>query len=190
MKIVVNRLTGLVTAVSLVVGNAILAEQVLDMYGIRGHKLITGIVGTLLVILSFAYSMRKRKKMFTAGGMKGWLSSHEWLAIAGTVIIFVHTGTHFHALVPIITLLFMFTTFISGLIGRYVFNEAKGELKQKRDEFKKAGLSEADIEESLSALTIASNALGKWRNVHMPFVSILAIMVIYHSISALYYGGF
>ena len=190
MKIVVNRLTGLTTAIFLMVGNAILAEQVLDMYDVRGHKLITGIAGTLLVILSFTYSMRKRKKVFTAGGMKGWLASHEWLAIAGTVIIFVHTGTHFHALVPITTLLFMFTTFISGLIGRYVFNETKSELKQKRDELKREGLSEAEIEERLSALTIASNALGKWRNAHMPFVSILAVMVIYHSISALYYGGF
>lgn len=190
MKIVVSRLSGLLLTVFLVVGNAILIELVLDMYGLMGHRLLTGIFGTLLVILSFAYSMRKRKKVFKAGGIKGWLYSHEWLSIAGTVIIFVHTGTHLHALVPIITLIFMFTTFVSGLIGKYVFNEAKAELKQKRDEFKKAGLPEAEIEERLSALTVASNALGKWRNVHMPFVSILAVMVIYHSISALYYSGF
>jgi len=187
MKTVIRKFSSLIFTVFLAVSNAILMESLLDSYGITGHRLFTGIVGTLLVIFSFAYSMRKRKKVFAFGGMKGWLASHEWLAIVGTVIIFIHTGTHFHALVPIITLLFMFTTFISGLIGRYVFNEAKGELKQKRDELKKGGLSEAEIEERLSTLTIASNALGKWRNVHMPFVSILAVMVIYHSISALYY---
>lgn len=46
MKIVVNRLSALFITVFLVVGNAILVEQTLDIYGIRGHRLLTGVVGT------------------------------------------------------------------------------------------------------------------------------------------------
>ncbi|MEK7850960.1 MAG: hypothetical protein AAB275_03675, partial [Deltaproteobacteria bacterium] len=60
MKIVVNRLAGLLLIVFMVVGNAILIEQLMDLYGVRGHRLLTGIIGPSLVILSFAYSMRKR----------------------------------------------------------------------------------------------------------------------------------
>lgn len=190
MKIVVNRLSGLLITVFLVIGNTILIEQVLDMYGIRGHRLITGIVGTLLVILSFAYSMRKRKKLFKTGGMKGWLRAHEWLAIAGTVIIFVHTGTHFHGIVAIITLIFMFIAFISGLIGRYVYDNVRVELRLKKEGLKKVGLPEKEIEESLTGLATASEALSKWRIYHMPVISILGVMVFYHAIAALYYGGF
>lgn len=190
MKIVVNRLSALFVSVFLVLGNAILIEQAMDLFGIRGHRLMTGIIGTLLVIFSFAYSVRKRKKLFASGGMKGWLSWHEWLAIVGTVIIFVHTGNHLHAIVPIITLIFMFTAFISGLIGRYVYENVRAELRLRKESFKRDGLSEQEIEESLTSLTIASEGLAKWRLYHMPVISILGIMVIYHAVSAIYYGGF
>lgn len=190
MKIVVNRLTGLIATVFLVFGNAILIEQIMDLYGVRGHRLLTGIFGTILVILSFGYSMRKRKKLFKTGGMKGWLRAHEWLAILGTVIIFVHTGTHFHGIVAIITLVFMFIAFISGLIGRYVYENVRAELKLKREGLKKDGLSNKEIEEGLTGLATASEALSKWRLYHMPVISILGVMVVYHAIAALYYGGF
>ncbi|MDO8444662.1 MAG: hypothetical protein Q7T53_00920 [Deltaproteobacteria bacterium] len=189
MKLVINRLAGLITTVFLVFGNAILIEQMMDLYGVRGHRLLTGIIGTLLVILSFGYSMRK-KKLFKTGGMKGWLRAHEWLAIAGTVIIFVHTGIHFHGIVAIITLIFMFIAFISGLIGRYVYDNVKAELRLKKAGLKKDGLSEKEIEDSLTGLATASEALSKWRTYHMPVISILGVMVLYHAIAALYYGGF
>lgn len=190
MKILVARLSGLFLTVFLVVVNAILLEIILDMFGVKGHRLFTGIAGTLLIIVSFGYSMRKRKKLITFGSPKSWLRAHEWLAIAGSFVIFVHTGTHFKALVPIITLIFMFTAFISGLVGRHVYNNAKSELKAKRAELKEAGLTASEIEQKLWSLTVASDALSRWRTVHMPIVSFLVVMVLYHAVSALYYAGF
>ena len=190
MKIAINKLAALFVTVLLVLGNAILIERTMDLFGIRGHRLLTGIIGTLLVIFSFGYSMWKRKKLFTSGGMKGWLRGHEWPAIVGTVIIFVHTGNHLHAIVPLITLIFMFTAFTSGLIGRYVYDNVRAELRLRKDSFKKDGLSEQEIEESLTSLNVASEALAKWQLYHMPAIAILGIMVIYHVVSALYYSGF
>ena len=190
MKVVVTRLLELASTVVLVVANAVLIEMVLDMYGLELHRLLTGLVGTFLVIVSFGYSLRKRKIFITKGAMKGWLLSHEWLAIAGCFIIFIHTGTHIKAIVPVLTLVFLFVTFISGLIGRYVYNTTKGELKARRKEFKKEGYSDQEIEQKIWALTVTSSALSKWRTVHMPIVSILAILVLYHTVSALYFRGF
>lgn len=190
MKVVANRLSVLFITIALTLGNAILVEQLLDMYGIRGHRLLTGVIGTLLVILSFGYSMRKRKKVFKGGGMKGWLKWHEWLAIAGTVIIFIHTGTHFHAIVPIMTLVFMFTAFVSGLIGRYVYDNVRTEIKLQKEGLKKEGLSDKEVEDRLTDLATASEALAKWRDYHMPVIAILGVMVLYHAVSAIYYGGF
>lgn len=190
MKLVARNLSALILTVFLVISNAILIENVLDLYGVARHRLFTGVLGTLLVILSFGYSIRKRKKLLASGKIKEWLRSHEWLAVIGTVIIFIHAGNHFHALVPMITFLFMFTTFISGLVGKYVYSEAQSELTGMKTGLRKEGLAEADIEERLAVLAVASTVLSKWRNVHMPFVAILAVMVVYHAISALYYGGF
>lgn len=189
MKIVVKRMSGLFLTIFLVVANAILIEVILDLYDVNRHRLITGIVGTLIIIFSFGYSARKRKKL-TMGSAKNWLKWHEWLSIGGTFILLVHTGAHFNALVPVITLIFMSIAFVSGLIGRYVYNDAKADLKIKRKDLKEAGLSEEEIEQKLWSLTVASDALSKWRAVHMPIISFLGVMVLYHSISALYYAGF
>ena len=183
-------MSGLLMTVFLVVVNAVLIEIIFDLYGIQRHRLITGLLGTSLIILAFGYSLRKRKKLIKTGSVKKWLLSHEWLTIAGSFLLFVHTGTHFKALVPIITLIFVFTAFISGLIGRFVYNKTRVELKIKKDELIKEGLSSAEIEQRLWALTVASSALAKWRKFHMPIVTMLAVMVLYHSISALYYAGF
>ena len=76
MKIVVTRLSGLFLTIFLVVANAILIEVILDLYDVNRHRLITGIVGTLIIIFSFGYSARKRKKM-TFGSAKNWLKWHE-----------------------------------------------------------------------------------------------------------------
>ncbi|MDH3973077.1 MAG: hypothetical protein OEV42_02250 [Deltaproteobacteria bacterium] len=190
MKIVVTRMSGLFLTIFLVVANAILIEIILDLFGVVKHRLITGIAGTSLIIFSFLYSMRKRKKLITFGKAKNWLQGHEWLSIFGTFIIFVHTGTHFTAIVPVITLIFMCVAFISGLIGRYVYNNAKAELKTKKKKLEESGLDHDEIEQRLWALTVASDALSKWRSAHMPIISFLGIMVIYHAISALYYSGF
>ncbi len=190
MKDVAGRLSGLFLTIVLVVLNAVLLETILDLYGVEKHRLMTGILGTSLIILSFLYSLRKRRKFITVGNMKWWLRSHEWLAIAGSFVIFVHTGTHFKALVPVMTLIFMFTAFVSGLIGRYVYNNVKSELKTRKEELKREGLSKAEMEQRLWSLTVTSGALAKWRDYHMPIVSILAVMVLYHALSALYYSGF
>jgi len=190
MKIVVTRMSGLFITIFLVVANAVLIEVILDLFSVNRHRLITGIAGTLLIIISFTYSMRKRKKLIVSGNPKYWLRAHEWLSIGGTFIIFVHTGTHITAMVPVVTLVFMFIAFVSGLIGRYVYSNAKADLKDKKMSMEKNGVGPEEIERRLWALTVASDALSRWRALHMPVVSFLSVMVIYHAISALYYAGF
>ncbi len=189
MNIVLKRLSGLILTVLLVTVNAILLEIILDIYGIEWHRLFTGIFGTLLIVLSFGYSLRKRKILITFGKPKNWLICHEWLTIFGTFVILVHTGTHFQALVPITTLTLMAIAFISGLVGRYVYNNARDELKVKKGELSKEGLSAEEIEQQLWSLTVASGALAKWRKLHKPVIVLFALMVVYHAVSALYYRG-
>lgn len=190
MKSVISRLTGLFIIVFLVVINAVLIGIFLDNHQVQGFRLFTGITGIVLIILSFAYSMRKRKWLITFGSPKYWLLLHEWLSIGGTFLIFVHTGTHFSALVPVITLICMFTAFISGLAGRYVYNDMRAALKEKRKGLENQGVAVGEIEQNLWSLAVTSSALSKWRALHRPIVLLLALMVLYHAVSALYYRGF
>jgi len=55
-----------------------------------------GIFGTLLIILSFVYSLRK-KKIITFGKPKTFLRIHEYLAWTGSLMVLVHGGIHFNA---------------------------------------------------------------------------------------------
>jgi len=55
--------------------------------------------GTILIILSFIYSLRKRK-IIESGSPKKLLSMHEYLAWAGSILILVHAGIHFNAILP------------------------------------------------------------------------------------------
>ena len=155
----------------------------------EGHRLTTGIVGAILIVLSFGYSLRKRNLLFTFGDPKYWLVLHEGLAITGTFAILIHTGTHFKALVPVITLICMFTAFLSGLTGRYVYRGARLDLIAKQKALREDGLSSGEIEQKLWSLAVASETLSNWRKVHRPVVVIMVLMTVYHAISALYYRG-
>ncbi len=189
MKVIWGRMTALSVTVFAVVASAVLIELVLDHFGIRTHKLLTGIGGTLLVLVSFAYSLRKRKKFLKTGNLKVWLVRHEWLALVGTCIIFIHTGNHLNALVPLITLLLMFVAFVSGLIGKYVYTDVRDSLRSEKELLKQQGLSDEEIENRLAQKISASASLSRWRDYHMPIIELLAGMLAYHVVSVLYYRG-
>lgn len=190
VKLVISRISALMITIAAVVIASIFIEITLDKFNITGHRFFTGIFGVALLALSFGYSLRKRNKAFKSLGLAWWLRAHEWLAILGTVVIFVHTGTHFRALLPVITLIFMFTAFISGLIGRHVYENIRAELRQRREEMKKEGIGDAEIEDRLSSMAVASGALARWRHFHMPVIFTLLVMIVYHRVSALYFRGF
>ncbi|MGB5611697.1 MAG: hypothetical protein WBM67_03475, partial [Sedimenticolaceae bacterium] len=65
-----------------------------------------GIPGTLLILLSLFYSMRKRK-LVSFGKPKTLLVLHETLAWLGALMILVHAGIHVYAILPWLALIAM-----------------------------------------------------------------------------------
>ena len=58
-----------------------------------------GIPGTLLIIGSLYYSLRKRK-FVSAGDPKTLLKLHEFSAWLGSLMVLIHAGIHFNAILP------------------------------------------------------------------------------------------
>lgn len=56
-----------------------------------------GIPGTLLIIASLVYSIRKRKYI-SSGNPKTLLKLHEFGAWLGSLMVLIHAGIHFNAL--------------------------------------------------------------------------------------------
>jgi len=190
MKFIFFRLIMLIASVIATITGAVLLRMLLDEVGLEPLRHIVGTAGSILLLVSFVYSLRKRKILFKSGGIKHWLIVHEWLAIVGAGFIFVHGGFYAHAIVPLLTSCVMFVAVVSGLTGRHLYLYANEELRQRKRELEEKGLTSKEVDESVSLLIMASGIMKHWRTVHIPIVVVLAFMAIFHVVSALYYDGF
>lgn len=87
--------------------------------GFAGHGL--GILGSIMLITLFSYSIRKRFRFFRKWGkLSYWLNYHIFLGIAGPILITFHTAFKFGGLVSI-SYWSMIAVALSGFIGRYIY---------------------------------------------------------------------
>ena len=83
-----------------------------------------GLIGTLIILISFAYSLTKRK-IIHFGPPKILLKLHEYLAWIGSVLLLVHSGIHFNAILPWLATVMLLINVASGLVGKYLLKNAK-----------------------------------------------------------------
>ena len=80
-----------------------------------------GLVGTMLILVPFAYMARKRiKRLRTAGTVKGWLEVHLFCGVVGPVLVTFHTSFKFNGIISA-AYWSMVTVMLSGFIGRYLY---------------------------------------------------------------------
>jgi hypothetical protein len=141
-----------------------------------------GIPGTILILLSFFYSMRKRK-MISYGKPKTLLILHETLTWLGALMILVHAGIHIYTILPWIALIAMMVNVISGMTGKYLLNRSRRFLAAKKDVYLQQGLPEAAVEKKLFWDATTFDLMKKWRVVHLPITLAFAVLGITHILS-------
>ena len=146
-----------------------------------------GIPGTLLIIGSLYYSARKRKWV-TTGDPKSLLTMHEFGTWLGSLMVLIHAGIHFNALLPWLAILMLLITVASGLIGKDLLKKANETLKLRRSELIQSGLSVEETDKELFLDSITVDLMKKWRIVHMPITLLLAFLVLMHIISVLMFS--
>lgn len=139
-------------------------------------------IGTALIIISFIYSLRKRK-IIESGSPKKLLMLHEYLAWIGSIFILVHAGIHFNALLPWLAVLMMLITVASGLVGKFILKKASESLKDKRKMLTDSGLSNEDAEKKLFFDSITLDLLKKWRVIHLPITFLFGLLSLLHIIT-------
>lgn len=190
MKIILVRLVTFIACIIATIAGSIFLGTVLDTTRFESLHHLVGTVGTSLILISIIYSLRRRKMIFKSGSLRHWLTAHEWLAIVGTGLVFIHGGFYGHAVVPLITTGVMLVTVVSGLTGRYLYLHVSKELMLRRKEMEEKSLAKNEVDEALSSLVSAHRIMKHWRTIHVPIVFALAMTVSYHVLSALYYEGF
>lgn len=143
-----------------------------------------GIPGTLLILSSFLYSLRKRKKI-GFGKPKTLLTVHETLTWIGALFILVHAGIHVYAILPWLALLAMLINVISGMTGKYLLDRSRRFLAEKKETYLQQGLPDEEVEKRLFWDATTYDLMKQWRTIHLPITLAFAVLGIAHILSIL-----
>jgi hypothetical protein len=147
-----------------------------------------GIPGTLLIIGSLVYSLRKRKYI-TAGNPKTLLTLHEVGTWLGSLMVLIHAGIHFNAILPWLATVAMGVNVISGMVGKLLLKRSREHVLGQRDHYQLRGLSKVEVERAVFWDAVTLDAMNKWRKVHIPIFIVFAVLSLGHIISIFLFWG-
>jgi hypothetical protein len=147
-----------------------------------------GIPGTLLIIGSLCYSLRKRH-WATAGDPKTLLKAHEFAAWLGSLLVLIHAGIHFNSILPWLATVAMSINVVSGLVGKFLLKTARRHVQGERQRFELRGLSRPEVEQAVFWDAVALGAMAQWRKLHIPIFIAFAVLALGHIISIFLFWG-
>jgi hypothetical protein len=147
-----------------------------------------GIPGTLLIIASLAYSLRKRK-VIASGNPKALLRLHEVGGWLGTLLVLIHAGIHFNALLPWLATVAMGINVISGLVGKLLLGRCRQHVQEQREQYQLRGLSRPAVEQAVFWDAVTLDTMTQWRKVHIPIFSVFATLSLGHIVSIFLFWG-
>ena len=147
-----------------------------------------GIPGTLLIIGSLYYSLRKRKYI-TTGDPKSLLKMHEFGTWLGSLMVLIHAGVHFNAILPWLATVAMGVNVISGMVGKMLLGRSRQHVQGEREKFQLRGLSKTEVEQAVFWDAVALGAMTQWRKVHIPIFIVFAVLALGHIVSIFLFWG-
>jgi hypothetical protein len=147
-----------------------------------------GIPGLILIIASFSYSLSKRK-IISVSKPAILLRLHERMAWAGSLLILVHAGIHFNAILPWLATWAMLVNIASGLTGKFLLQRARKRLDETARQIRAQGLSPAETEDRLYWDSLTFDVVSKWRAVHYPITLAFAVLATAHLLSIFFFWG-
>jgi len=142
-----------------------------------------GIPGVLLILASSAYSLRKHK-VISAGKPVMLLRWHERLAWAGSLLILVHAGIHFNAVLAWLAVAAMLINVTSGLTGKYLMGPSRKRLVANRTRLLESGLSDGALDEETYWDSLTYDLVKSWRVVHLPITLAFCVLALAHILAA------
>ncbi len=167
---------------------ALLLDALLHVFDAVWIGRYLGIPGTLLIIGSFGYSLRKRK-LISAGKPVTLLRWHERMAWAGSLLVLVHAGIHFNAILGWLAVWAMLINVGSGLTGKFLLQRSRKRLEAAQARMQVQGLAGEDRVEQLYWDSLTFDTVKQWRLVHYPITLAFAVLAVAHIISILLFWG-
>ena len=147
-----------------------------------------GIPGTLLILVSLAYSLRKRK-LIRSGQPAKLLRLHETMAWAGSLLVLVHAGIHFNSILAWLATLAMIINVASGLTGKFLLDRSRRRLEEARQRMRAHGLTIEQQSERTYWDSMTFDTVKQWRSVHFPITLAFAVLALAHIVAEFLFWG-
>lgn len=167
---------------------ALALDGVLHVFDLLWVGRWLGIPGTLLIIGSMAYSLRKRKRI-QRGNPATLLRWHEVLAWLGSLLVLVHAGVHFNAILGWLAVWAMLINVGSGLTGKFLLDRARRRMEEARRRMRERGLTDAELQDRLYWDSLTFDVVKQWRVVHLPITLAFAVLATAHIVAILLFWG-
>lgn len=167
---------------------ALVADGALHLFDAVWIGRYLGIPGTLLIIASAIYSMRKRGLILTGHPAK-LLKWHEFSAWLGSLLVLVHAGIHFNAILGWLAVGAMLVNVGSGLTGKFLLDRSRHRLEEARQRMRATGLSDQDLAGQLYWDSLTFDAVKKWRVIHFPITLAFAGLAPAHIVATFLFWG-
>lgn len=175
-------------AFSALVAGALLIDAALHLLNAVWIGRYLGIPGTLLIILSFGYSMRKRK-LISTGHPAQLLRWHERMAWLGSLLVLVHAGIHFNAILGWLAVAAMLVNVGSGLTGKFLLDRSRKKLEEAKQRMHQQGITPEALDNKMYWDSLTFDVVKQWRAVHFPITLAFVVLALAHIIAiALFWG--
>lgn len=175
-------------SLAVLAGLSLLLDAVLHYLGLAWIGRYLGIPGVLLIVGSFGYSLRKRQLIHVGQPLR-LLHLHERMAWLGSLLVLVHAGIHFNAILGWLAIWAMLINVGSGLTGKFLLERSRRRLLAAREKMQRLGVPPADLEERLHVDTLTFDVVRQWRRVHFPIALAFGVLALAHIISIFLFWG-
>ncbi len=172
----------------LLVAAALGVDALLHFLGAARVGRYLGIPGVLLIVGSFGYSLAKRK-LIRVEKPTTLLSVHERMAWAGSLLLLVHAGVHFNAILGWLAVVAMLVNIGSGLTGKYLLEHSRRRLMEARKAMHAQGMTGVELENHLYWDAFTFDVVAQWRVVHFPITLAFTLLGVGHIVSVLMFWG-
>lgn len=187
-SLLIRRALPLTASYLLLVVASIALDYLLHRFRLEDAGRYLGIAGTLFFFFSFIYSARK-KKLIATGPIKRFLQLHCHAGWIATLMILVHSGIHFNALLPWTATALMLIVTASGHVGQHLVRKFRSEAKLKKQQLGIDTPADDAADRELFWDSVTVRALDRWRTVHMPLVAFLVVLTLVHVVSILFFSN-
>ena len=167
---------------------ALLLDALLHLFDVVWVGRWLGIPGTLLILASFGYSLRKRG-LIRVGQPARLLLLHQRMAWLGSLLVLVHAGIHFNAILGWLAVWAMLIDVGSGMTGKFLLQRSRRRLEQARQRMLEQGLTAEELEERLYRDSLTFDVMKQWRAVHLPITLVFAVLATAHIVSVFLFWG-